>query len=93
MSTTEAEWKALAAYRERLFAEIRKALDRSSHHKSYEGALEVLMPGFFGGDEWTLELHCYVLGPWRHYEWHGPTLGQCVAEANADLDSWTEEDP
>lgn len=76
--------------RERLFAAIDRAIERDGHHKSYEGTLELLMPCRFGG-KWTIELHCYVIGPWRHSEWHNEDLGKLVAEVRETVDDWIAE--
>lgn len=84
------DWLKLAAYRERLFEAITRALKIDGHCKSYEGALEILAPSAFGGD-WSIELHCYVLGPHRHYTFAGATLSDCVDKANDALDTWIDE--
>lgn len=69
-------------------------------HKSYEGTFELLFsyPNYF--DELNAEkeiddpdyvkiiLHCYVLGPHRHYEWSGETIKEAVDKAKADIESW-----
>jgi hypothetical protein len=86
----------LEAYRERLFAAIKRAVDESGHCKSYEGRLDVCLPHYFHGpgDGWRLRLRCYVLGPSRQYEWDGPSLAECIGQAERALAApkWEGED-
>ena len=65
--------------------------------KSYEGAFEwtVCYPNYFddetgdsGADHYVLTLHCYVLGPARHYDWRGKTMDEVLDKAEKDIDSW-----
>ena len=67
--------------------------------KSYEGAFEVTMsfPEYFQDETGTkppdfvsITLHCYVLGPHRHYTWEGPTFLDALRKAEAEIDSWIE---
>lgn len=67
--------------------------------KSYEGAFEVTMsfPEYFQDETGTkppdfvsITLHCYVLGPSRHYTWKGPTFLDALRKAEAEIDSWIE---
>lgn len=69
-------------------------------HKSYEGTFELLLsyPCYFddeaGGDEpdaVTITLHCYVIGPSRHYSWSGATLAKAVQRARKDIERWVAE--
>lgn len=77
------------------FEAIRRSLALDGHCKSYEGAFQIQLPDYFDaerGAPWVqLRLDCYVLGPTRHYQWRGDTLGQAVAMAKADLATWIEE--
>lgn len=79
----------LVSLRARLFACIEKALAEDDHCKSYEGTFEVVMPCYFGGD-WVIRLHCYVVGPSRHYEWRGSTIEEAELKAEVDITSWCE---
>ena len=67
--------------------------------KSYEGTFEVTMsfPEYFQDETGTkppdfvsITLHCYVLGPHRHYTWEGPTFLDALRKAEAEIDSWIE---
>lgn len=67
--------------------------------KSYEGTWEVLIsfPDYFSDntassppDFTEIRLHCYVLGPHRHYEWKGDTFFDALLKAEAEIDSWIE---
>lgn len=66
-------------------------------HKSYEGAMEIIycFPNYFeveGEQDYIssviIELHCYVLGPARHYRWEGKTLGKALDKCRIELRSW-----
>lgn len=71
------------ALRKRLFSLIKNALDEDDYHKSYEGDIEVTAeyPNYFEDEEanespshYSIKLHCYVVGPYRHYDFHGETF-------------------
>jgi hypothetical protein len=86
---------ALADLRRVLFAAIANATPH--HGKSYEGAMTLHMPDWFQQgeprpDAWAVEIHCYVLGPGRHYQYEARTLGEAVAKARADVDAWIAEE-
>ena len=87
--------------RKKLFEAIREQLEIDSHCKSYEGAFEITKcyPNYFedeyGGCEgihWVIELHCYVIGPFRHYRWDGRTLDEALRKAEEEIYSWLEGD-
>lgn len=70
--------------------------------KSYEGAFEILVsyPDYFDReydnkpdqpDFYLIRLHCYVLGPGRHYEWKGRTLKNALDKAEMDINQWIRE--
>lgn len=76
---------------------IEEQLQIDSHCKSYEGAFEwsVCYPNYFEDENaeqgpcyYMLTLHCYVLGPTRHYEWHGKTMDEVLDKAEGEIDSW-----
>lgn len=81
-------------------AAIAYALSIDDCHKSYEGTWEVLtsFPDYFQDETGTADadfveitLHCYVLGPHRHYKWQGPTFLDAVKKAETEVESWIEE--
>lgn len=91
----------------RLRRAVMKAIERElsydGHCKSYEGTFEwtVCYPNYFedetgdnGASFYKLTLHCYVLGPARHYDWTGKTMDEALDKAEAEIDSWIggEED-
>lgn len=41
---------------------------------------------------YTIRLHCYLLGPHRHYEWTENTLLEAVNRAKQDIDKWISEE-
>lgn len=70
-------------------------------HKSYEGTFELLLsfPCYFddGADKdkpdyFEITLHCYVLGPHRHYHWRGNNFKEVVKEARHDIARWIKEE-
>ena len=65
--------------------------------KSYEGTFEwtVCYPNYFddetaemGATYFVLTLHCYVLGPARHYDWRGKTMDEALDKAEKEIYSW-----
>lgn len=91
-----AERKQFELLRARTFEGIKKALAIDSYCKSYEGAFEVLQlyTDYFednnaiAAPEVIIRLHCYVLGPARHYEWKGKTFEEALAKAEYDISDW-----
>ena len=91
-----ADQKQFELLRAKTFAGIKKALAIDSHCKSYEGAFEVLRlyTDYFEDaqaikePEVVIRLHCYVLGPARHYEWKGKTFKEALARADYDITDW-----
>lgn len=97
MKTTD---QYLAEFRGLVFGGIEKSLAQSSHCKGYEGRIEygVALPSYFEAKherevppEHQLCLHCYVLGPSRHYKWTAPSLDQVFENATADVRKWIAE--
>ena len=95
MNLTEKELTQFFVLRTKIFLGIDLALKQDGHHKSYEGALSIQFPNFFQDDDGTgqvqINLSCYVLGPSRHYEWKGKTLGEACEKANKDVSEWIED--
>ena len=65
--------------------------------KSYEGEWEITMhyPGESEDEEakqdadyWQIQLHCYLIGPGRHYSWSGKTFDEAVKKAKYDVTNW-----
>ena len=83
--------------REKVFFAIQKELQMDGHHKSYEGTFEITTcyPNYFDNanepDFYTITLHCYVLGPKRHYEWVGKTLDEALDNAEREITEWLNE--
>lgn len=80
----------LDEFQQIVFDGIEKALRMEGHHKSYEGAIRVCLPSYFGGS-YFVDLDCYVLGPSRHYEWPGKTLSEAVDKAMSEVKTWIKE--
>lgn len=82
--------------RQRIFADIKKELEEDGHCKSYEGALTISQefPCYFDQDKdpyYVIELHCYVIGPSRHYKFNGKTLNECIDKLENSWNEWTRE--
>jgi hypothetical protein len=82
--------------RTRLYDAIGHALEQDGHCKSYEGEWEVTLcfPNYWNKNDQpsvSLKLHCYVVGPSRHYEWDGKTFTEALDAAEVDVMSWIEE--
>lgn len=83
-------FQRLVNLRERLFTYIKKALEEDECCKSNEGAFELHMPSYLDS-EWRVVLHCYVIGPNRHYMWSGSTFDEAVTKAENAVNSWCDE--
>lgn len=97
-------WQRFATLRAELFEAIAKCLEEDGHCKSYEGALSIECPNFFEEraacdefgwlreDAWGIELHCYLIGPNRHYRWSGASFEDVLVKAEADIRAWIKGD-
>ena len=83
--------------RKKVMKAIEEQLADDPHCKSYEGSFEwaVCYPNYFedetgdmGATHFVLTLHCYVLGPARHYDWHGKTMNEALDKAEKDIHNW-----
>lgn len=87
--------------RRKLFEAIKSQLELDCGCKSYEGAFEITKcyPNYFEdeyGDGsailWVIELHCYVIGPHRHYRWDGRSFDVALRKAERDIYSWIQQE-
>ena len=85
--------------RKRLFEAIGKALSEDCG-KSYEGAFFIgqAFPNYYEDEEakeqpfmWYIHLDCYIVGPYRHYDWDGKTLDEALDKCEEDINEWLEE--
>jgi hypothetical protein len=69
--------------------------------KSYEGAFNWITcyPNYYedpkgklAPNRYILELHCYLLGPARHYSWEGKTRSEALEKAEKEIKSWLHEE-
>ena len=83
--------------RKKVMKAIEEQLADDPHCKSYEGTFEwtACYPNYFEDETgikgpclYVLTLHCYVLGPFRHYEWRGKTKDEALMKAEAEINSW-----
>ena len=77
---------------------IRKWWSRGEPGKTYEGEWEVTCSydGADAGDTlhptyWKIVLHCYLIGPNRHYSWDGRTFADALKKCEYDVTRWCEE--
>lgn len=97
------DYKRFLTMRHRVMNAIRIELEKDNSCKSYEGTFEILVsyPDYFERtyenkqDEpniYIIRLHCYVLGPGRHYEWIGATFKEALDKCEEDIKEWTVSD-
>ena len=93
-----AKFNALRGY---VFEAIAHELEYDNCCKSYEGHMAIWFPHYFmentfapeqRGENWCIQLDCYVLGPSRHYDWCGATLGEAVDKAEKEIKRWAEKE-
>ena len=98
---TKAEHERFKALRKKVMDAIREEFEEDGYGKSYEGTFELIVgyPNYYEDEEATqgpnsycVRLHCYVLGPARHYDWFGKTFGQALSKAEREIASWIEEE-
>lgn len=97
----EKAYARFLALRRKIMAGIKKALEIDCSCKSYEGFMELVIefPDYFELDNseddapnrYVVRLHCYVLGPARHYEWRGRTLDEALDAAEKEISMWIAE--
>lgn len=89
-----------SALRKRLAEALAALLKEDPHHKSYEGSWELTFcfndvfrdpegdapPYFF-----MIRLHCYLIGPSRHYEWGGTSWEEALLRCRHDVEMWIKE--
>lgn len=77
--------------------EICACLALDGHCKSYEGTWELFVsyPDYFEDETATakpnfyqISLHCYLIGPSRHYDWDGKSWDECLNKCELDIDEW-----
>lgn len=85
------------ALRKKVMKAIAEQLVEDPCCKSYEGTFEWITcyPNYFEDERgsngpcyYVLVLHCYVLGPSRHYEWSGKTRDEALSKAEKEINSW-----
>jgi len=102
---TAEHWQRFVQLRAELFTAIAQSLAEDGHCKSYEGALSVSLPNFFEEraahehdygwlreEAWGIELHCYLIGPNRHYRWSGVSFDEALCKAELDIRAWIAGD-
>lgn len=99
-STDTETFGRFAALRADVFAMIAKLLEQDGHSKSYEGAFEICLPNYFEEqpdtipytDPCVITLHCYLLGPHRHYEWKGRTFADALDKCEFEVRGWLKDE-
>ena len=103
IKSMDKEYKRFISLRRRVMQAIHRELELDDSCKIYEGTFEILVsyPNYFDlkydnkpdkPDFYIIRLHCYVLGPGRHYEWRGRTLKNALDKAEKDINKWIRED-
>ena len=73
-----------SALRKRLAEALAALLKEGPHHQSYEGTWDLTF-GFL------IKLHCYLMGPSRHYEWGGTSWEGALLRCRRDVEMWIKE--
>lgn len=83
--------------RKRLAKAIAVEIALGYGHKSYEGTWEISygFPDYFDDptadappEAVKIQLHCYVVGPGRHYQWYGKDFDEAFEKCKADVEKW-----
>lgn len=83
--------------RQRLMKAIAVEVTLGYGHKSYEGSWEITetYPSYFEDpagnappETVMIQLHCYVIGPHRHYQWLGKNFDEAFEKCKADVEKW-----
>jgi hypothetical protein len=53
-------------------------LEQDTHCKSYEGTLDIIVPGYFDGDEYSIKLSSYLICDGRSFSFSADTFDKCV---------------
>ena len=94
---TKVDSNRFAELRVKVARMIRDELAIDCCCKSYEGTWEVSAeyPNYFEDEtasqqpKWyCITLHCYVLGPSRHYSWTGHTFSEALEKAEQAISEW-----
>lgn len=97
---TKEEMARFAALRKKVTDYIMEYLKEDCGHKSYEGTWELLVsyPSYFedetataAPDFYQIALHCYIIGPSRHYDWHGESWDEVLTACERDINQWIGE--
>ena len=99
---TKAEHERFKALRKKVMDAVGWELtENDGYGKSYEGAFELIVvyPNYYedydatqGPESYCIRLHCYVLGPSRHYDWFGKTFGEALSKAEKEILSWIKKE-
>lgn len=101
MVLNKEEYELFKSLRQQVASYICEYLKDDCGHKSYEGTWELLVsyPSYFEDDTATsrpdyyqITLHCYVLGPGRHYDWHGKTWSEALKKCKVDIEQWIKDE-
>lgn len=85
------------ALRDRVHSECERIEAEECPGKSYEGEMSVIVrfpgihPDAYEKVDFGITLDCYLLGPGRHYQWHGATLSEALDKAEKDVNAWIAE--
>lgn len=87
--------------REMVDKAVKHAWAHGAPGKSYEGVweLHIEYPSTDGGGAkqrppffWEITLHCYLIGPYRHYKWRGKTFKDALDKCYEDVVAWCAEE-
>ena len=86
---TVSEIERFTSLRQRVLDEIERQRKKGELGKMADGDMELIYriknDGFV---QWFMTLHCYLIGPGRHYSWRGENLSAVLSAAEEDIDEW-----
>jgi hypothetical protein len=92
---TVEELRRLADLRTHLFDAIAFELHTGGGAKAYEGTFELHFPNYWETRDqdprFSIVLHCYAVGPSRHYTWSGRTWASALNKCESDVQQWISE--
>ena len=98
--TTNEFFTQIEILRKMVFEAIGRERERGEPGKSYEGIFEIHFEypdqlSDIEADEkpcyCEIVLHCYLIGPSRHYRWKGRTMEESLKLCKKDIKEWCKE--
>ena len=93
MLVTVADYSRFIALRQRVIDEVNRQREKGEPGKSADGTFTISFTIEMDGEmHWNIYLYCYLIGPGRHYEWHGATFLEALRKAEKQINEWIREE-